>query len=87
MIAIGEKDVAMDARWCLLEEHRRKAALDCGIRVLTSQEAWHPERFLHHAIAPERRHTEVGEADQVILGLLDFAFPGVIVTLVHNNSA
>ena len=86
MVTVSEKNVAMDAGRRLDKEHRCEAGLKRGIGVLASQEAWNPERVLHHAIAPERGHAEVGEADHVLLGLLDFALPGIIVSLVRNDA-
>ena len=86
MITVSEQNVAMDAGRRLDKEHRCEGGLKRGVGVLAPQEAWQPERVLHNAIAPERGHAEVGEADHVLLGLLDFALPGIIVSLVRNDA-
>ena len=42
MVAVREEDVAVDAGWRLLENHRRETSLHRGVRVLAPEEAGNP---------------------------------------------
>ena len=86
MIAKSEQDVTVDA-WRYITEQSLETSVDGSLRIVASKEVWQPKGLLHHRPSPERRETEIAEADQVFARLSHLALPSIVISFVGYNAA